>query len=455
MKDSVCKKFSLWILLITVIFPVLAQDGNPLQFLSDVSQSSRINPAFQNKTDKLIIGLPVLAGITVNWQSNFPINNLSTNNFTTDFYNSLENKSGKAFYSTHIPLIFLSFKNNIGTFRFSVSEKIIGKTNFSDEMVNFIAQGLLPYYGKSEDFGPLSFSSHYYREIAFAYSTEIIPNLHIGIRPKILFSKFYYAIEDAFYKVETLNETEILVLKPEGNYTVSGPIKVVVNQENNTEAIKPDIKPGDYFINFRNMGTGIDLGLNFTPNKETELSVSILDIGFTGLKHKTYNVTYTHPIHYTKEDLYQSAHPEAPRYWSPSEALAAFSDSIPSITTINNIQKGLVKTLPLQINAMLRHKLANHLQFGLSNHFTYYKNQSVNYLTGFIGTRLGQNFELAGTINVYDFERVFPGLGASYTSKSLQYFISTNNFLELVQPTSAKNLNLCFGVNFLFSKAEN
>ncbi|MCY1721052.1 DUF5723 family protein [Prolixibacteraceae bacterium Z1-6] len=454
MQDFIFKKLGLWLVFTSLVVPALPQDGNPLQFLSDVSQSSRINPAFQNTSNKLIVGLPILAGTTVNWESNFSISNLTTDNFTNDFYNTL-NEPGNAFFAAHIPFFYLGFKNNSGTFSFSVSEKTIGEINFDNEIVNFIAQGLRPYYGKNEDLGPLSFSSQYYREITLGYSTQIIKNLQVGVRPKILFSKFYYGIEKAYYKVETLAESEMLVINPKGNYTVSGPLKVVIDEENETETIKPDIKPTDYFLNFRNMGAGIDLGLVYNPNKATEFAVSILDIGFTRLRHKTYNVEYTGSMHFKEKDLYQSSNPDEPDYWSPAEALAAFSDSVPHITTVNNLQNGLVTTLPLQVNVMLRYKLPNRLQMGISNHFTYYKSQSAGFLSGFIYYKPAQNFEVAGTLNFYNFKQMFPGIGASYTGKSVQYFLTTNNFLELVQPSSAKNLNLCFGVNFLFSTAEN
>ncbi|WP_346856204.1 DUF5723 family protein [uncultured Draconibacterium sp.] len=451
MKDSFTKKkISFLLVFISLCFPAFSQDGNPLQFLRNISQASRLNPSYQNSSDKLIVGLPLLAGTTLNWESNFELQNIATDNITSEFYKALK-EPGQTYTTANLPALFLSLKRKSATLSFSISEKIIGSTNFDEEAINFIAQGLLPYYGKNENFGPFYFSSQYYREIAFTYSTEIVQKLYIGARPKILFSKFYVDFDNAYFQVETMQESETLVIHPEGNYSVSGPLKVITNEEKQYEALKPDVRPGDYFFGFRNMGAGIDLGLSYHPTKESELSLSVLDIGFTRLKHRTYKVEFSKSLYYQKEDLYQSNDPQAPNYWTPTEALTAFTDSLPYISSVNNTHNGLTEMLPVQINASFKYQLPNKVQLGFSNHFTHTKSHSENFLSGFIHTTIGLNFELVGTLNVYNFERLFPGIGASYTGQSVQYFISTNNFLELVQPSTAKNLNLCFGVNFLFS----
>jgi len=450
MKDSFSKKISVLVFLLSLCFSALSQDGNPLQFLFNVSQSSRLNPSYQNKTEKLVVGFPVIAGTILNWESNFGIKNLAADNFTIDFYKTLR-EPGSAFFTTHVPMLFLSFKTKSSTYGFSISENMVGLTNFDEEIINFLGQGLQPYYGKNEQIGPLSISTHYYREIAFSYATEIVTNFHIGIRPKLLFSKFYYNMKNVVFDVETMSDSETLTINPTMSFTATGPFKIVRNEETEFEALKTDFKPGDYFFGFRNIGAGIDLGITYHPTKESEISISVLDLGFTRLKHKSYTIEYSKSLYYKKENLYQSSNPEAPKYWSPAEALTAFSDSIPFISTVTKNSTGTLEQLPIQINATFKYRLPSQIQLGFSNHFTYYLQQTENFLSGFIHSKITSKLELAGTLNFYNFERIFPGIGASYTGESVQYFISTNNLLELVQATKAKNLNLCFGVNFLFS----
>lgn len=441
-------------LLISISFSAFSQNGNPLQFLSEVSQSSRVNPAFQNKTEKLVFGIPMLSGIGLNWDANFAITDFSTDDFSFDyqnFYNSLDGP-GEAFTLAQAPIIFLSLRKNNRTFSFSIYERIIGSTDFDREILNFYAQGLQPYYGKNEDIGPISIKANYFREIAFGYSTEIWKGFSLGVRPKILFGKFFYEANNINVNVSTDAENEMLIVSPEGIFTISGPVKVVSDEENDYVSVKPDVKPGDYFFKLKNMGAGIDLGLTYKINTQTEISVSLLDLGFTSFKDKAYDIVFTESLDYKKSKLFQSHDPGSPEdYWSPQFAAKQMMDSIPYITVVNNVDKRNIEALPFQANIELKHKLQDNLQVGFSNHYTYYKNHSSNYLTGALKSTFSNKFEAVATLSLYNLEKVMPGIGASYTGESSQFFVSTNNIIELVRPTSAKSINLCFGVNFLFS----
>lgn len=446
------KKISLLPLLLFLCIYAKAQHGNALQFLSNISQSSRINPAFQNKTDKLVVGLPLLSGTSVNWESNTAINDFNTDDFSFDyenFYNSL-NKPGTVFALAQVPVIFLSLKKKNHTFGFEISEKIIGTTDFDEEILNFFAQGLQPYYEKNEQIGPVSLKSKYYREVAFAYANEIWKGFSVGIRPKILFGKLYYKANNIDVNVSTDTEAKTLKISPEGNFTISGPVKVIRNIEKDNVLLKPDVKPIDYLFKLKNMGAGFDLGITYKINKQTEISVSILDIGFTSFKNKAYDIVFTESLNYQQNSLYQSHDPTTPMYQSPQYSAKQISDTISYITDVYKVEKRVIEALPFQINTHIKYKLTNSLQIGTANHYTYYNNYSSNVFSGFVHSYFGEKFEAAATLNLYNMEKMMPGIGASYNDQSVQYYISTNNIFALLHPYSAKNLNLCFGVNFLF-----
>lgn len=453
MKDSVWRKIYLLAFIICLCLPAISQNGNPLQFLSGVSQSSLVNPAFQNKTDKLVVGLPFVSGASLNWDANFSMEYFTSERFAFDyqkFYDSL-NESGNAFTTVQVPLIYLSMRDKKRAFSFSVTEKMIGTTNFDSEILNFVAQGLQPYYNNDDQFSPISLKEQIYREIALGYSTEIREGFTIGFRPKVLFSRFYYDIDNITIDVTTNNETEQLLVSPIGRYTFSGPVEVIQNEENDAAAVKPDVKPGDYFFKFRNMGAGIDIGISYNFDKNTELALSVLDLGFTSIKHETYNFDFDESLHYDTNQLYQSSDPEAPNYWAPKYAIRTMGDSIPYKSNVTENTNRNIDALPLQINAQLKHTLPNSIQVGASNHYTYYKNHSNNFLSGFVYSTIGQRFEASSTLSLYNIENIMLGVGGSYTGKLAQFYFSTNNILELMQASSVKNLNLWFGVNFLFS----
>lgn len=453
MKKSFGKKLHLIALLALFSVSAFAQHGNPLQFFDNISQASQVNPAFQNKTEKLVVGLPIIGGTKVNWNANFTIADFHTDDFSFDyanFYNALD-EPGNTFSMAHVPIIFLSLRKQNKTFSLSISERFIGTSHFSEEILNFYAQGLQPYYGKTEDIGSISIKTQYFREISFGYANQIWKNLSIGIRPKIIYGKLYYEVDNVNLAVETISDEEILRVKPDGDINISGPVKLTTDEENQFVSIKPDIKPTDYFLKPQNMGAAIDLGFNYKLDKQTEISLSIIDLGFTSVKFKAYTTTFTETLDYNKNNLYQSHNPEAPNYWSPQYAARIMSDSIPYISIVNNFEKRTLEALPFQLNIQIKRKLNNNLQLGAANNFTYFKSHSSNFLSGFIRSQLNDNFEAIATLSLYNFEKIMPGIGISYTGQSAQFYLSSNNILELVQTTSAKNLNLSFGVNFLFS----
>ena len=453
MENSGLKKIFLFVLLACICLPALSQDGNPLSFLNGVSQSSKVNPAFQNKTEKLVLGLPFISGLNLNWKANFAMEYFTSDQFDFDFqkfYDSL-NEPGNAFSTAEIPLIYLSVRKKKKNYSFSVTEKVIGTGTFDNEIMNFAAQGLQPYYNNNEQLGPNTAKSQYYREIALGYSNEIAKGLTIGIRPKLLSNRFYYNTNNISIDVTTNNEIEQLVLTPTGQSTISGPVKIATNEENNAITVKPDIKPSDYFFKFKNMGAGIDIGLSYQIDKQTEVALSVIDIEFASIKAETYNLEFTEALHYNGNRLYQSSDPDAPNYWSPEYAMRVMADSIPFLLTENDPGKRKINTLPLKINAQIKRTLSNKLQLGVANQFTYYKNYTNNYLTGFLHSTIGQNIEASSSLSLYNINKVMLGLGCSYTGNFFQFYLSTNNILELIQPSSAKNLNLWFGVNFLFS----
>ncbi len=449
MKDFCREKIYLLLLLAGLSISVHAQNGNPLQFLRNVSQSMRINPATQNNTEKLVVGLPAISGTAINWTANFGPEYM---NFAklSEFYHSL-NEPADAFTTAEVPLLFLSLGKETKTFSFSISDKLVSTSSFDHEILNFLAQGTLPYYGNNLDFGPVSFYAQYYREIAVAYSSEIRKGVRIGMRPKLLFNKFYYNFEDVNFTLKTLPEEEILQLIPKGKYTIAGPVKVEYQEKNDRISTTTDIKPGDYFLKPKNMGAAIDLGIVYNISEQTELSLSLSDLGITSIKNKAYEIGFTEALDYSKYRLYQSTDSLSAAYRDPLNALSAFGDSVPYITTIQAIARSRIEPLPVKLNVAMKYRFPNNLGIGFSNHLTYYQNRTENYFSGFIHAQIGNKLEAVGTLSLYKLEKIMPGIGFSYTGNWIQYFLSTNNIMDLVRPTSAKNLNLCFGVNFLFS----
>ncbi|WP_319482724.1 DUF5723 family protein [uncultured Draconibacterium sp.] len=454
---SLATKIGFIIILLSVICRIsaTAQNGNPLQFLTEVSQSSQSNPAIHNKTEKLVIGLPLLSGALLHWNANFSSDYLFTENFEYSFdhfYKSL-GESGNAEALATLPLVYLSHRNDKRTLSFSLSERVLVWGDFDHEFLKFIDQGLLPYYGQEEEFGPISFKSQFFRELSFSYAKQITKKLSVGIRPKVLFGRFFYDIENLNVAVQTDEERQVLQVIPNGNYRISGPIDVQYDPIKGKTTIKTDFTAGDYFFKFRNMGAGIDLGFTYQPNKQTTIAVAITDIGFTTINDKAFNNTFVGSIDYSH--LYQSSDTAAAYYFEPRAALEALTDSLPYKTVAETFTQRQYELLPLRLNLMATHMLNDRMKLNVSDNLTYYNGEASNYLSAYFNLLLGTRFELSSGLNLYNLKQVLPGFACSYTGRSVQLYLATNNIPRLVQPSKAKNLNLRFGVNLLFSTQPN
>ncbi|MFW6309750.1 MAG: DUF5723 family protein [Prolixibacteraceae bacterium] len=461
------RQFKLLLLALGVILSGAshAQESGAFFMLPAVSQSSFLNPAIQNKNEKLVIGIPVLSGTQFSWNMNFPIDALFSNGLWNysfhNFYNTLP-AAGKGQASARISMFYGSLNYNEFTFSVSLSERAFGTTTFDREVVRLIRDGVKPYYGKDEYFGTGSFNFTHYRELAFGISQRYWKQLDIGIRPKVLFGRTYFAAQNVEFSTETVTvydeiqkkEKEILHLNPKGTFSLAAPLTYKRDSADDFIIFSNDAVPGDYSFNLRNLGLAVDVGAVFRPNEFLEFSASLLDFGFTGFKHNTFDVTFIEPAEYEEPHLYQSHDPEGDGYVEAREALKAFTDSVSYIIDVKDQPVRILDLLPFKINLSAKYYLSGTLAAGFNNHFSYYGKHSANLLSGFVQkdyNRVG----IDGSLSLYNISDVWLGLSASYTAQNVQYFIATKNISGLIQQESAKHINLLFGINLLFRTVRN
>jgi hypothetical protein len=442
--------------MLTFVIPGKSQDGNPLQFLSSVSQSSLFNPAHQNETEKLVIGIPLITLNSFDWKANFSIDYLFSSNFAynlENFYNELD-EPGDAIGTVDFPLIYLNLKMDQHNYSFSIRDRVYATGHFDHEILKFLDRGIQPYYGQNQDFGPVTFKSFYFRELAIGYAYEIWKDFSVGVRPKLLFARFYYDVPEFYFSVSTDTDKNQLLLTPTGNYTLSAPVDVKYIEKIGATSIRPNPRPTDYLFNFHNLSPAIDLGVDYRFDNGPEISVSVLDLGYIGFKHNTYDVEFYDAVRYNENDLFQSKYPDQDNYKEPRYAIQEFSDSIPFVTLADEIDNRVIEQIPLKITGSVKQEVSDKMELGLSGQITYTKKYTDNYVSGFMHTQLGDKVNLAATLSLLNFKKFLPGVAASYTGNWMQFYISTNNIIGFVKPTSAKYLNLSFGVNFLFSTTE-
>ena len=431
---------------------IFAQEMSVLQFLPAVAQSSLANPAIQNASGKMTVGIPLLSGMAVRWGASVPLNALFSGGFEYSFdrlYNAMD-KNGDVNASAEISLFFAGLRHNDYTFTLSVRERFSLEGIADREIARFIRDGTLNFYGKNETFGNATFYLTNFREIAPGFSKRIWENLDLGIRAKVLFGHFRFQTEDLNLSVATDKTEEKLLLNAEGSYFFSAPFSYSDKTENGLSGIFADAAPGDYFFKPRNLGVALDFGIIYRPDNFWELSASILDAGLIGFKHKAYEADFVRPVRFSEYELYQSDTPGGDSYREPRMALLILSDSVPAISRVENATTRMSFTLPVQAQFSAKYRFNQKISAGLNEQFTMYRLNPVNIFSAFFTAAVHPKLDLYGSLSSFNFRNMLPGAGVVYTGDRVQIYFTSSNILSIIQPFASKQLNLSFGVNFLF-----
>ena len=446
-----------WILFLMIFASSVrgrSQESGALFLVPGISQSSELNPAFRNKTDQLVIGLPLISSTGFSWNTNFPLNALFSRglwnyNFA-DFYNNLQ-PLGEGQASARSTMFFGSLNYGEFTFSISVAERAFATTSFNRDIVQLIRDGTEPWFGKTENFGKGTFNYNHFRELAFGISQRYWKELDIGIRPKILFGKMYFDAKDVNFSVDTDQSSATMMLKPEGSFVMSAPLTYEYDSIYNYVNFSANAGPGDYSFNLHNLGFALDLGAVFRPNKFYEITASVLDLGFNDFKHNTFDIEFKRPILYRERTFYQSYDPAVEGYIEPREALKIFTDSVSYVINVTDKTKRSYNLMPFKINISGKYNISETFSAGLNNQFSFYRKHSVNMFSGFVHKKFNEKAALGTSLTTFNLSSVMLGLGFSYTAEHVQYYLATENIFGIIQTAGSKHLNLSFGINFLFN----
>ena len=439
------KNFLLLLLLCLFITNIKAQETSPLLFVPGVPQSSFENPAYQNLTGKLAVGIPVLSGIYANWNSNITFNSLFTDGLAYSFnnlYNALD-ENGNAQSGVQVMMFFASVKHKKNTYSLSVSERATSGGNIDRALVRMVGDGIIGMYGKSERIGPSSFRFWHYKELGFGIAREITKGFDFGVRAKILFGKYYINTGNFHVGVETDTDMGELHIQPMGSYQMSGPLLYDDN-------FKSNIFHGDYFFQLRNLGLALDAGAVIRKSSRSEFSFAIADAGFIGFGRNIFNMQVDRPMRFSVDELFQSNDPDRAKYIEPTDALSNFGDSVAYLLTVESTDSKILTVLPAKLNIAAKYELTKMLSVGASNQISFYRHQPVNLLSVYLHSNVTERFGFAGAFSLYNFWEILPGIAAHYNFNRAQFYFASNNILGIIQPASSKHLNLCVGINFLF-----
>lgn len=448
---------------------VSAQESTTLQFMKGISQSDLQNPALHNDSSKVVINLPGLSGLYVDFNSGFALNDLihkGTGSLSDSLVLDLNTFHSKLdqtnTFQQHfsMPLFYLRIKSKKSFFSFGITEKQMAKFSFNKDLVTFLKEGNAPYMGKSFDLGGIDIDAYHYREFAFGYSHELLnKKLTVGAKAKILYGKMALQTEKMNLKVETAPDGSYINLSTDMKANISGPVTPQFDQDGFFESMNSDnIEAGNYLMEKGNMGLAFDLGAVFKLTPKIVLSGSIDDLGKISFKKNITSLTHAATFKWEGIDFSKSLDNSKADYVDPADLFDAEREKLKSTIMPKKSEIGSQPfdlTLPTKINLGGTYALNRNFNLGILNRFYSFGGISRNTLTVSANALLGNFFSLTGSYSMIGASNNNFGLGVALRLGFMQLYVVSDNLMALNDPAKAEYVNARFGMNILFGRKHN
>lgn len=257
-----------------------AQSGISLYHLTNSTyQGNNFNPAFFPE-GKTFIGLPVISGIMVDFNSRVNYEDAITTNENGDrewdidkFVNNAKKRNYVSLEAEVSTLHIGWRKSPTQGFSIFIRERIGARGFYGGNLVNTAWYGNTAIVGDEIDLSRTALDVRYYREYGFGI-WKSIPNrgINIGVRFKFL-NGMISAVTDNKFEGSIGFEPDTY----QANFDLNG-ATVNTSGLNLLDGNSGDLT--SHLISNGNLGAGIDIGAHWKINRELSAAVSVNDLGF-------------------------------------------------------------------------------------------------------------------------------------------------------------------------------
>lgn len=449
---------------------VQAQPNNTLFFMKGVPQTNKVNPAYQPSCN-FYIGIPMLAPLVTDVSSSALAWNdiIYHNPMRSDSLITFLHPDGDkdAFLTKLKPVntvitdmgtsaISFGFRTEVGFFSMDVTSRWDGNIYYPGDMARLLINGAAP--GVNYNMNGVAADLTAFDEIAVGWSGQILDNLTVGARAKVLFGIGNISTKSSDLSLYTSQENWLL--QSDMQFNASLPFaEVTYDADGNIEDIVIDEALENptfstvysYMFNGKNLGFGLDLGASYRPIEELQISASLVDLAYirwTDEVHQLdYNTEYDFPgfelnffdldDDYTLGDFIDSS-------------LLSLSDSLSSFV---DFTEGTIysKRLSTKLYIGASYDVTPSINFGLLSRTDFLNNKVTEQITASANFRTGRvlNFTLSYSYMSNYFRNI--GFGLSLNAGPVNLYVVSDNGLNVVfWPDDARSANLWFGFNLLF-----
>ncbi|MGW8316048.1 MAG: DUF5723 family protein [Bacteroidales bacterium] len=455
-------------LLIMSGIPLHSQINNTLYFMQGIPQSSRINPA-NRPLGSFYIGIPGLAPVQVELNSSsFAYGDVVQHPAGDTWITPLHPQADRqAFLDLLKPLNYVvsdlgsalisaGFNTPVGFFSFDVTSRADGGVYYPGDLARLILDEAVE--NRTYNFDGTAIDLSAFDEISVNWAGELLPNLQVGARAKMLFG--IANLTTVKSEMELTLSQDVYRIQSDMLFNASIPIaEIQYDQEGNVDDIilKEGVKNGDprelpkYMFNTRNLGMGVDIGVNYRPIDRLLLSASVTDVGFIRWKDEVYEAAFNLSLDYNEIEGDPFDAPDGITLGNYLDSLADVAfDSVTSALTVTP-DNPYTTSLNTKLFIGANYHITPYLGLGLLSRTDFLQDKIAQQFTASANLTTGRlfNFTLSYSYINSDFKNIGAGLALNLGPVNL-YLISDNALNMIFWREDTRSANLWFGMNLIF-----
>jgi len=254
-----------------------AQNSYILHGFRDVQQSSFLNPAFTSGATT-VVGIPLL--------SNFSTGLISTAGGLNDFFSkepgsdSLYLDLSKVINNNQevneitefldMDILFAGFKAGNTFITLGVRQRVFAQTILDQDLLKLAWNGNSQYVNQTLDMSQTAVAEYHLIDYHLGVSVPVGKTFRVGARFHLLQGLSDIETENNGISLKTIENDN-------GDFEIHARTDFLVNTSGLPDST--DFDPGDYLLNFDNLGFAVDLGVDVQVTKQIWINASILDWG--------------------------------------------------------------------------------------------------------------------------------------------------------------------------------
>ena len=437
--------------LVITINKSLAQNDVSIHLLQSVPQAIYTNPSFTPQA-KFYIGFPALSSFYFGLShSGFAYKDVVKKRADDSLYLDLNNmldKMGKKNYlslNLNEELLAFGFRVKKNYFSFSATEKVSARLTYPKDLFSLLWKGNTQFLGTAADFSGIGLNLTHYREYALGMSRQITDKLTVGLRVKALFGMANVYTEKSDITLTTDPNTYDLTAN--SNIILNTSLPENLNSGLNGEKDTTKFNVQDYILNNSNKGLAFDFGGTYKINDKFTVALSVLDVGKIKWTTGTRNFSSSNAsFKFEGIDLNDFFSKDTTK---PS-GIKVLQDSLAKVFRLKETQNNYSTWLPGIFYLTGIYSLTEKDKVGALIRGDIFNGAIHPSLTLSYNKRFFNMFSAVATYSIMNRSYLNVGFGLSLQLSAFQFYILNDNIYGLVFPTSVKNTNVHFGINFLF-----